>query len=60
MGPKQRLVMDFILALVGGAASIVGFALMEGIAGTVVGIVGVSILAFELLTNLFNPPGRGK
>jgi uncharacterized membrane protein YdjX (TVP38/TMEM64 family) len=50
--------MHFILTLIGGAASIVGFAVMEGIAGTVVGLVGGSILAFEVLTNLFNPPRK--
>ena len=56
----ERAIVDFVFALIGGAVSVIGFTLMEGIEGTVVGILGASVLAFELLTYLFNPPGRGE
>jgi hypothetical protein len=49
--------MNFIVTPVGGAASVVGFALMGGIAGTVVGIVGASIIGFGILTHFYDSPG---
>ena len=58
MDPRHRLVMNLIVTPVGGATFVAGFALMEGIAGSVVGMLGVSIIALGILTHLCNPPGR--
>ena len=60
MDPRRRLVMNLIVTPVGGAASVAGFALLDGIAGSVVGMLGVSIIALGILTHLYNPPGRSE
>ena len=58
MDPRQRLVLNLIVTPVGGAASAVGFGLMEGVAGTVVGVVGASIIGIGILAHLYLSPER--